>query len=60
VTDKRTDLRRKVHAVAADLIRWSVEHADEPFCELFDEFGEAATAEMLRQADIHDARGAGA
>lgn len=26
--DRRTDLRRKVNIVIADLIRWSVEHGD--------------------------------
>lgn len=56
--DRRTDLRRKVNVVIADLIRWSVEHGDEPMLELVDEFGEAASAEMLRQADSHERRGA--
>lgn len=52
-----TNLTRKVNTVIADLIRWSVEHGDDPMCELFDEFGEAAVVEMNRQADIHARRG---
>lgn len=55
--DRRTELRRKTNIVIADLIRWSVEHGDDPFLELVDEFGEAARDEMLRQADSHERRG---
>jgi hypothetical protein len=55
--DRRTDLRRKVNLVIADLIRWSVEHGDDPMLELVDEFGDAARDEMLRQADLHERRG---